>query len=99
MELWMIASLCTNKRVQQTIQVSEDRALDAQLRQLLKQYHGNNRQDQVLVFALYNWSERLEYSKQNGGSKCFSIHGNKQQAARTATVMQFNDGSSAHDCY
>lgn len=87
-------SLSANKRVTQTVEVIEDRARDARLRQLLKQHHGKDRQDRILVFALYKKeAERLEFSLAKDGWKCCSIHGNKQQAARTAALAQFKDGS------
>jgi len=87
-------SLSANKRVTQTVEVIEDRARDARLRQLLKQHHGKDRQDRILVFALYKKeAERLEFSLSKDGWKCCSIHGNKQQAARTAALAQFKDGT------
>lgn len=87
-------SLSANKRVTQTVEVIEDRARDARLRQLLKQHHGANRQDRILVFALYKKeAERLEHALTQDGWKCCSIHGNKQQAQRTAALAQFKDGS------
>jgi ATP-dependent RNA helicase DBP3 len=95
-------SLSANKLVQQTVAVIEDRARDARLRQLLKQYRGKDRKERILVFALYKReAERLEHSLQNDGSNCCSIHGNRQQATRTTALAQFKDGRCprAHDCY
>jgi ATP-dependent RNA helicase DBP3 len=87
-------SLCANKRVAQTVEVIDDRARESRLRQLLEQYHGNKRDNRVLVFALYKKeAERLEYSLRRDGWKCSSIHGNKNQAARTAALAEFKDGS------
>jgi len=85
-------SLSANKRVTQTVEVIEDRARDARLRQLLNKYHGN-RDDRVLIFALYKKeAERLEYQLKRDGWKCTSIHGNKTQDARTRALEEFKSG-------
>jgi ATP-dependent RNA helicase DBP3 len=86
-------SLSANKRVSQTVEVIEDRARESRLRALLNQYHGK-RNNRVLVFALYKKeAERLEYQLRRDGWNCCSIHGNKNQAARTQALGQFKDGS------
>jgi ATP-dependent RNA helicase DBP3 len=86
-------SLSANKRVAQTVEVIEDRARESRLRQLLEQYHGK-RNNRVLVFALYKKeAERLENSLRRDGWKCCSIHGNKNQGARTSALAEFKDGS------
>jgi len=86
-------SLSANKRVSQTVEVIEDRARESRLRALLNQYHGK-RNNRVLVFALYKKeAERLEYQLRRDGWNCCSIHGNKNQAARTQALSQFKDGS------
>lgn len=87
-------SLSANKRVKQTVEVIEDRAREARLRQLLDKVHGRRQPNRVLIFALYKKeAERLEYSLQKQGWKVGSIHGNKHQAARTAALDAFKDGS------
>ena len=87
-------SLSANKRVQQTVEVIEDRQRDRRLREVLQQLHGQDRQDRVLVFALYKKeAERLENALRRDGWKCCSIHGNKNQQARTEALAQFKDGS------
>jgi len=87
-------SLSANKRVSQTVEVLEDRQRERRLREVLQQVHGKNRQDRVLVFALYKKeAERLENSLRRDGWKCCSIHGNKNQQARTTALEQFKDGS------
>jgi ATP-dependent RNA helicase DBP3 len=85
-------SLSANKRVEQKIEVIEDRQRGQRLRELLRKVHdGKNR---VLVFALYKKeAEHLEYSLRKDGFNCCSIHGNKQQNARTEALAQFKDGS------
>lgn len=86
-------SLSANKRVKQYVEVIEDRAREARLRELLNKVHGN-RKNRVLVFALYKKeAERLEYQLKNQGWNCCSIHGNKHQAARTEALAKFKDGS------
>jgi ATP-dependent RNA helicase DBP3 len=86
-------SLSANKRVSQTVEVIEDRARESRLRALLNQYHGK-RNNRVLVFALYKKeAERLEHQLRRDGWNCCSIHGNKNQDARTQALSQFKDGS------
>lgn len=87
-------SLSANKRVTQIVEVIEDRAREAQLRKLLQKYQtGKNKNDRVLVFALYKKeAERLEYTMRRWGLDVCSIHGNKQQAARTAALDEFKSG-------
>lgn len=85
-------SLSANKRVKQIVEVIEDRQRDTRLRQLLREMHdGKNR---VLIFALYKKeAERLEFSLRRDGYNVCSIHGNKQQSARTEALQSFKDGS------
>lgn len=86
-------SLSANKRVKQTVEVIDDRARDPRLRQLLKQYH-SKRDNRVLIFALYKKeAERMEFSLRRDGYNVCSIHGNKQQAARTHALQQFKEGT------
>ena len=87
-------SLSANKRVQQTVEVIEDRAREARLRQLLKQYQGSGGENRILIFALYKKeAERLEFSLRRDNWNCCSIHGNKNQTARTNSLAQFKDGT------
>lgn len=87
-------SLSANKRVTQTVEVIEDRAREARLRQLLEKHHkGKKSKDRILVFALYKKeAERLEFSLRRMGHQVTSIHGNKHQAARTAALAEFKSG-------
>jgi ATP-dependent RNA helicase DBP3 len=87
-------SLSANKRVAQTVEVIEDRAREARLRQLLEKYQkGKRSKDRVLIFALYKKeAERLEFTLRRMGFDVCSIHGNKQQAARTAALADFKSG-------
>lgn len=88
-------SLSANRRVKQTIEVIEDRQRENRLRTLLNQVHtGQRSKDRVLVFALYKKeAERLEHTLRRDGWNCCSIHGNKNQVARTEALAQFKDGT------
>jgi ATP-dependent RNA helicase DBP3 len=88
-------SLSANKRVQQIIEVLEDRQREARLREVLKIVHsGAKKMDRVLVFALYKIeAERLEQALRRDGWHCSSIHGNKNQQARTTALSDFKSGS------
>lgn len=86
-------TLSANKRVSQHVEVIEDHARDRRLREILDKVH-KNRSNRVLVFGLYKKeAERLEYSLKRDGWDCCSIHGNKNQGARTAALASFKDGS------
>lgn len=85
-------SLSANKRVTQTIEVIDDRPRENRLREILRPYQ--KKKQRVLVFALYKKeAERLEYSLKREGFDVCSIHGNKQQAARTQALSDFKDGT------
>jgi ATP-dependent RNA helicase DBP3 len=88
-------SLSANKRVTQIVEVIEDRARESRLRQLLEKYQkGKRSKDRILIFALYKMeAERLESSLRRLGLNVCSIHGNKQQAARTAALAEFKNGN------
>ena len=90
-------SLSANPRVTQTIEVLDDRQRDRRLRELLQEVHhtkDNSNNPRVLIFALYKKeAERLEQSLKRDGWNCNSIHGNKNQQARTAALAQFKDGT------
>jgi ATP-dependent RNA helicase DBP3 len=88
-------SLSANKRVQQIVEVIEDRQRFGRLREVLNQVHsGSKKNDRVLVFALYKLeAERLEKDLKRDGWHCCSIHGNKNQQARTSALADFKDGS------
>ena len=88
-------SLSANKRVQQIVEVIEDRQRFGRLREVLKQVHsGSKKNDRVLVFALYKLeAERLEKDLKRDGWHCCSIHGNKNQQARTLALAEFKDGT------
>jgi ATP-dependent RNA helicase DBP3 len=86
-------ALAANKRVTQTIEVIEDRQREGRLREILNKVH-SKRNNRILVFALYKKeAERIEYQLKRDGWDCCSIHGNKNQVARTTALASFKDGS------
>jgi ATP-dependent RNA helicase DBP3 len=87
-------SLSANRRVKQTVEVIEDRQRDVRLRQLLKELQaGARKNDRILIFALYKKeAERLEFSLKRDGYDVCSIHGNKNQVARTEALENFKSG-------
>jgi len=92
-------SLSANKRVTQNMEVIEDRAREARLRQLLKRHCDKNMSKnptRVLIFALYKKeAARLEENlKRDGwGNLVTSIHGDKSQDSRTRSLQSFKDGT------
>jgi ATP-dependent RNA helicase DBP3 len=88
-------SLSANKRVSQTVEVLEDRAREARLRELVGKYSkGKKKNDRILVFALYKKeAARLEGTLNRWGFSCASIHGDKTQDARNRALAEFKDGS------
>ena len=86
-------SLSANKRVSQTVEVIEDRAREQRLRALLRKHQKGN--PLILVFALYKKeAERMEHSLKRDGFNVCSIHGNKNQVARTAALEDFKSGKT-----
>jgi ATP-dependent RNA helicase DBP3 len=84
-------SLSANKRVTQIVEVIEDRQRESRMREVLKKYRG--KRDRILIFALYKKeAERLEFSLKREGYEVCSIHGNKQQTARTQALSDFKEG-------
>jgi ATP-dependent RNA helicase DBP3 len=88
-------SLSANKRVQQIIEVLDDRQRFGRLREVLKHVHsGTKKNDRVLIFALYKLeAERLEKDLRRDGWHCCSIHGNKNQQSRTSALSDFKDAT------
>ena len=90
-------SLSANKRVEQRVEVIDDRQREGRLRELLRKYQKGGTNPRILVFALYKKeAERLEFSLRRDGFDVCSIHGNKNQQARTAALAEFKkDGGSS----
>lgn len=86
-------SLSANKRVTQNVEVIEDHKRMPRLEEILRKVHAK-RDNRILIFALYKKeAERLEMSLQRSGWNCCSIHGNKNQGARTQALAEFKDGT------
>jgi ATP-dependent RNA helicase DBP3 len=85
-------SLSANKRVEQKVEVIEDRARERRLIELLQKH--TKKMQRILIFALYKKeAERLEYTLKRDGYNVCSIHGNKNQSARTQALADFKDGT------
>jgi len=86
-------ALSANKRVEQIVEVIEDRAREDKIKVLLQKYH-KRRDNRVLIFGLYKKEcARLEQMLTRAGWKCGSIHGDKTQDQRTAALNAFKDNS------
>jgi ATP-dependent RNA helicase DBP3 len=85
-------ALSANKRVKQIVEVIDDRQRENRLTQLLRTYKSDVQR--ILVFALYKKeAERLEYTLKRDGYNVCSIHGNKNQGARTQALADFKSGA------
>ena len=85
--------LTANTRVDQIVEVIEDRARDARVLELLKKYH-SSRKNLVLLFVLYKKeATRVEMMLKKRGWNCVSIHGNLTQEQRTRSFNQFKSGA------
>jgi ATP-dependent RNA helicase DBP3 len=90
-------SLSANKRVQQNVEVIEDRQRENRMKELIHKYQkkssGKN-PNRILIFALYKKeAERLEYTLKRDGFDVCSLHGNKNQVARTQALADFKSGA------
>jgi len=86
--------LRANTRIKQLVEVVEPRAKEARLLQLLKQYQsGKNKDDRILVFALYKKEAmRVEGFLRSKGFRVGGIHGDLSQEKRTASLQAFKEG-------
>lgn len=84
--------LAAGTRITQIVEVIEDRAREARLTKLLKEYH-SSRKNRILIFVLYKKeAARVEETLKRGGWNAVSIHGDKSQDGRTQAVEQFKSG-------
>jgi len=84
--------LAAGTRIEQIVEVIEDRSREYRLKELLKKHHAS-RKNRVLIFVLYKKeAARIETNLQNSGWKCTSIHGDKNQTARSLSMEQFKSG-------
>jgi ATP-dependent RNA helicase DBP3 len=91
-------SLSANKRVEQNIEILEDRAREPRLRQILKMYYSKAGQSKpkILIFALYKKeAARLETFLQRDGwaNMVNSIHGDLSQDLRLKALNAFKTGT------
>jgi len=85
--------LAAGTRITQIVEVVEDRAREAKLQSLLKNYH-KSRTNRILIFVLYKKeAARIEQNLIRSGWKATSIHGDKSQNDRTKAVEDFKSGS------
>ncbi|KAK9239158.1 P-loop containing nucleoside triphosphate hydrolase protein [Lipomyces kononenkoae] len=89
------SELKANNRIEQIVEVIDPRQKEQRLLQLLRQYHsGANRNDKILIFALYKKeAARVERFLQSKGYKIAAIHGDLSQAQRTNALEQFKSGA------
>ncbi|CAM9226942.1 unnamed protein product [Chrysoparadoxa australica] len=86
--------LTANVRVEQHIEVIEERARDTRLLALLSKVH-KSRTNRVLVFALYKKeAERLEQMLSRQGWQAVAVHGDKSQADRERALSEFKTKKS-----
>jgi len=85
--------LVANSDVTQIVEVIEDRARDAKLFSLLKDYH-KSRKNKILIFVLYKTeASRLETLLNNKGWNCVAIHADKKQHSRFEALNAFKSGT------
>ncbi|KAI1419290.1 P-loop containing nucleoside triphosphate hydrolase protein [Xylaria sp. FL1777] len=84
--------LQANTRIEQRVEVVEQRAKEGRLLQLLKAHPKNER---VLVFCLYKKeATRVENFLQQRGIKVVGIHGDLKQEQRTRSLEAFKSGQT-----
>merc|ERR1711953_1027418 len=84
--------LAAGTRIQQIVEVIDDRAREPKLHKLLKEYH-SSRKNRILIFVLYKKeASRIEDNLKRMGWNCTSIHGDKSQQARCSAVESFRAG-------
>ncbi|KAI0474308.1 P-loop containing nucleoside triphosphate hydrolase protein [Xylaria cf. heliscus] len=84
--------LQANTRIEQSVEVVDQRAKEGRLLQLLKAHPKNER---VLVFCLYKKeATRVENFLQQRGIKVVGIHGDLRQEQRTRSLEAFKSGQT-----
>ncbi|KAI1121176.1 P-loop containing nucleoside triphosphate hydrolase protein [Nemania abortiva] len=84
--------LQANTRIEQRVEVVDQRAKEGRLLQLLKAHSKNER---VLVFCLYKKeATRVENFLQQRGIKVVGIHGDLKQEQRTRSLEAFKSGQT-----
>lgn len=88
--------LRANTRIEQRVEVVDPRNKEYRLLQLLKQYQsGNQKDDRILVFALYKKeATRVEGFIRAKGFRVAGIHGDLSQEQRTKSLDAFKQGKT-----
>ncbi|KAL2073696.1 hypothetical protein VTL71DRAFT_11022 [Oculimacula yallundae] len=88
--------LRANTRIVQKVEVMDGRQKEYRLLQLLKQYQsGAQKDDRILVFALYKKeATRLELFIRGKGLRVAGIHGDLSQEQRTRSLDAFKKGTT-----
>ncbi|KAH6722470.1 ATP-dependent RNA helicase dbp3 [Leptodontidium sp. MPI-SDFR-AT-0119] len=88
--------LRANTRIVQKVEVVDGRQKEYRLLQLLKQYQsGAQKDDRILVFALYKKeATRLEMFIKGKGFRVAGIHGDLSQEQRTRSLDAFKKGTT-----
>ncbi|GAB4834797.1 hypothetical protein Ancab_033065 [Ancistrocladus abbreviatus] len=85
--------LSANHDVMQIVEVLDDQSRNKRLVDLLQKYH-ESQKNRVLVFVLYKKEAvNVENMLRERGWKVVSIHGDKEQHARTKSLSLFKNGS------
>lgn len=86
--------LAANKRITQIVEVIDPREKEKKLLQLLRKYQsGANKNDKVLVFALYKKEAlRVESLLQRNGYSVAAVHGDLTQQQRSNALGRFKSG-------
>ncbi|KAI0148829.1 P-loop containing nucleoside triphosphate hydrolase protein [Xylariaceae sp. FL1272] len=84
--------LQANTRISQTVEVTDQRAKEGRLLQILK---GRPKNERILVFCLYKKeATRVEQFLQQRGIKVVGIHGDLKQEQRTRSLEAFKTGQT-----
>lgn len=88
--------LRANARIVQRVEVVDPRNKEYRLLQLLKQYQsGSQKDDRILVFALYKKeATRIESFIRSKGFRVAGIHGDLSQEQRTRSLDAFKQGNT-----
>jgi len=87
-------NLSANKRIQQVIEVIDERDKDDKLIKVLQKYTNTETKNRMIVFVLKKAEAYdLEDNLWNKGYKVGSIHGDKTQWEREQALKQFKEGS------
>ncbi|SCW00470.1 LAFE_0C04896g1_1 [Lachancea fermentati] len=88
--------LSANKRITQIVEVIDSFRKDKRLLELLKKYQsGPNKNDKVLIFALYKKeAARVERNLKYNGYDVAAIHGDLSQQQRSQALNEFKAGKS-----